>query len=194
MGVQSDRWIRHMALKHGMIKPFVEKQVREVDQCKIVSYGLSSYGYDIRISDHFKIFTNIHNCVIDPKCFQEDAFVDIRPSDHRLTPYFVMPPHSFALGVSVEDFRIPRDTLTLCIGKSTYARCGILVNVTPLEPEWEGQLTIEISNTTSLPVMIYKNEGIAQLVFFEAEEECQTSYADREGKYMRQEGITVPVI
>ncbi len=186
--LQSDRWIRKMALEEGMIEPFVDSQVRSVENHKIVSYGLSSYGYDVRVSNRFKVFTNVHNSLVDPKRFTEDAFVDIIGDE------CIIPPNSFALAVSVEYFRIPRNVLTLCIGKSTYARCGIIVNVTPFEPEWEGYVTIEISNTTALPAKIYANEGIAQVLFLEAKEVCEVSYADRAGKYMKQEGITVPMI
>ncbi|WP_420422529.1 dCTP deaminase [Simkania sp.] len=188
MTLKSDKWIRKMALEEGMIEPFVEGQVRSVENEKIVSYGLSSYGYDLRVGPQFKVFTNVYNSIVDPKSFHEDAFVDIEADT------CIIPPNSFALAVSVEYFRIPRNILTLCIGKSTYARCGIIVNVTPFEPEWEGYVTIEISNTTPLPAKIYANEGIAQVLFLEANQVCETSYADRKGKYMKQEGITVPVI
>ena len=186
--LQSDHWIRKMALEKGMIEPFVDSQVRSVENHKIVSYGLSSYGYDLRVGNRFKVFTNVHNSIVDPKNFTEDAFVDVEGDK------CIVPPNSFALAVSVEYFRIPRNMLTLCIGKSTYARCGIIVNVTPFEPEWEGYVTIEISNTTPLPAIIYANEGIAQVLFLEAKEMCEVSYADRAGKYMKQEGITVPMI
>ena len=188
MTLKSDKWIRKMALEEGMIEPCVEGQVRSVENEKIVSYGLSSYGYDLRVGPQFKVFTNVYNSIVDPKSFHEDAFVDIEADT------CIIPPNSFALAVSVEYFRIPRNILTLCIGKSTYARCGIIVNVTPFEPEWEGYVTIEISNTTPLPAKIYANEGIAQVLFLEANQVCETSYADRKGKYMKQEGITVPVI
>jgi dCTP deaminase len=188
MTLKSDKWIRKMALEEGMIEPFVEGQVRIVENEKIVSYGLSSYGYDLRVGPQFKVFTNVYNSIVDPKNFHEDAFVDIEADT------CIIPPNSFALAVSVEYFRIPRNILTLCIGKSTYARCGIIVNVTPFEPEWEGFVTIEISNTTPLPAKIYANEGIAQVLFLEANQVCETSYADRKGKYMKQVGITVPVI
>ena len=188
MTLKSDKWIRKMALEEGMIEPFVDSQVRSVDNEKIVSYGLSSYGYDLRVGPKFKVFTNVYNSIVDPKNFHEDAFVDIEADT------CIIPANSFALAVSVEYFRIPRNMLTLCIGKSTYARCGIIVNVTPFEPEWEGYVTIEISNTTPLPAKIYANEGIAQVLFLEANQVCETSYADRKGKYMKQEGITVPVI
>ncbi|MBI3211956.1 MAG: dCTP deaminase [Simkania negevensis] len=188
MSLQSDQWIRKMALKEGMIEPFVDTQIRKVDDKKIISYGLSSYGYDLRVSDRFKVFTNVYNSLVDPKNFQEDSFVDIEGET------CIIPPNSFALAVSVEYFRIPRSVMTLCIGKSTYARCGIIVNVTPFEPEWEGYVTLEISNTTPLPAKIYANEGIAQVLFLEAKEICMVSYKDRKGKYMGQEGITVPTI
>lgn len=188
MSLQSDQWIRTMALKRGMIEPFVDTQIRKVDDKKIISYGLSSYGYDLRVSDRFKVFTNVYNSLVDPKNFQEDSFVDIEGET------CIVPPNSFALAVSVEYFRIPRNVMTLCIGKSTYARCGIIVNVTPFEPEWEGYVTLEISNTTPLPAKIYANEGIAQVLFLEAKEICMVSYKDRKGKYMGQEGITVPTI
>jgi dCTP deaminase len=187
MALQSDRWIRQMAKTHGMIEPFVEGQVRQQDGEKIVSYGLSSYGYDLRVADEFKVFTNINNSIIDPKNFNENAFVDIQGD------YCIIPPNSFALARSVEYFRIPRNVLTLCIGKSTYARCGIIVNVTPFEPEWEGFVTLEISNTTPLPAKIYANEGLAQVLFYEAAEACEVSYADRKGKYMGQINITLPI-
>jgi len=185
MTLGEDTWIETMALE-GMIEPFVSQQIKEVDGNKIVSYGLSSYGYDIRVADHFKVFTNVYNSIVDPKRFTEDAFVDIYAKE------CIIPPNSFALARSVEYFRIPRDVLTLCVGKSTYARCGIIVNVTPFEPEWEGHVTIEISNTTPLPAKIYAQEGIAQVIFFQAARVCRTSYADRGGKYQKQTGITVP--
>lgn len=181
--VRNDRWIREMARK-GMIDPFEEGLIRE----GVISYGISSYGYDMRIADEFKIFTNINNTVVDPKNFDPKSFVEFKG------PVCIIPPNSFALARSVEYFRIPRDVLVICIGKSTYARCGIIVNVTPLEPCWEGFLTIEISNTTPLPAKIYANEGIAQLIFLKAEEECEVSYADRKGKYQAQQGIVLPKI
>ena len=187
MTLQSDRWIRQMAKTHGMIEPFEEGQIREVDGQRVISYGLSSYGYDLRISNEFKVFTNLYNSLIDPKHFNENAFIDI------VANTCTIPPNSFALARSVEYFRIPRNVLTLCIGKSTYARCGIIVNVTPFEPEWEGFVTLEISNTTPLPAKIYANEGIAQVLFYQAAEECEVSYADRKGKYMSQRHITLPV-
>jgi dCTP deaminase len=187
MGVHPDKWIRRMSLEHKMIEPFVDGQVRRSDSGdSIISYGLSSYGYDLRVSNEFKVFTNVHNTVVDPKAFDPESFVDL------IRDVCVIPPNSFALARSVEYFRIPRDVLTICVGKSTYARCGIIVNVTPFEPEWEGHVTLEISNTTPLPARIYANEGLAQVVFFAASEVCETSYADRGGKYNRQTGITVP--
>lgn len=186
MSLMSDKWIRKMAQEKGMIEPFVDGQVRFKDGEKIVSYGLSSYGYDLRVADEFKIFTNFHNSLIDPKNFNENAFI------HVESDACIIPPNSFALARSVEYFRIPRDVLTLCVGKSTYARCGIIVNVTPLEPEWEGHVTLEISNTTPLPARIYANEGLAQVIFLAATEPCEISYANRAGKYQGQRGITVP--
>lgn len=182
MPVKSDRWIRRMAQEHRMIEPFEARQVREGS----VSFGLSSFGYDIRVSSEFKVFTNVHNLVVDPKDFDERSFVDVK------SPECIIPPNSFALARTVEHFRIPRDVLVLCVGKSTYARCGIIVNVTPLEPSWEGFLTLEISNTTPLPARIYGGEGIAQLVFFQGDEAPETTYADRRGKYQGQVGVTLP--
>jgi len=182
MGIMPDHWIRRMAMEREMITPFVEKQTRE----GVISYGLSSYGYDARVAPEFKIFTNVESAVVDPKAFSPASFVD------RRTDVCVIPPNSFALAHTVEYFRIPRDVLVICLGKSTYARCGIIVNVTPLEPEWEGQVTIEISNTTPLPARIYANEGICQFLFLKGEEPCETSYADRGGKYMRQRGVALP--
>ncbi len=179
MSVKSDKWIRKMALEHGMIEPFEDRQVRE----GVISYGLSSYGYDIRVSDEFKIFTNVNNAVVDPKKFTETSFVDFKGD------VCVIPPNSFALAKTVEYFRIPRSVITVCVGKSTYARCGIIVNVTPFEPEWEGYVTLEISNTTPLPAKIYAGEGIAQVLFLESDEECEVSYADKKGKYQKQQGI-----
>jgi len=187
MSLQSDRWIREMAKKHKMIEPFEEGQVRYVDGARVISYGLSSYGYDLRVSNEFKVFTNLYNSIVDPKDFKENSFVHIESDS------CIVPPNSFALARSVEYFRIPRNVLTLCIGKSTYARCGIIVNVTPFEPEWEGYVTLEISNTTPLPAKIYANEGIAQVLFYQAAEDCEVSYADRKGKYMGQTRITLPV-
>ena len=182
--IKSDRWIRQLAVEKGMIKPFEERQVG----AGAISYGLSSYGYDLRIADEFKIFTNINNTLVDPKAFDPRSFVDYQG------PVCIVPPNSFVLGRSVEYFKIPRNVLTLCVGKSTYARCGIITNVTPFEPEWEGFVTLEISNTTPLPAKIYANEGIAQVLFFESDEACQTSYADRQGKYQGQQGIVLPTI
>jgi dCTP deaminase len=182
MPVMSDRWIRRMAIEHAMIDPFVETQKRE----GVISYGLSSYGYDARVAGDFKIFTNVDSAIVDPKAFNPDSFVD------RTVEVCVIPPNSFALGHTIEYFRIPRDVLVICLGKSTYARCGIIVNVTPLEPEWEGQVTIEISNTTPLPAKIYANEGICQFLFMQGNEPCETSYADKSGKYMRQRGVSLP--
>jgi len=182
--IKSDRWIKQKALEKAMIKPFEDRQVRE----GTISYGLSSYGYDIRIADEFKIFTNINTTIVDPKAFDPRSFVDYQG------PVCIIPPNSFALGRSVEYFRIPRNVLTITVGKSTYARCGIITNVTPFEPEWEGFVTLEISNTTPLPARIYANEGIAQVLFFESDEACQTSYADRQGKYQGQQGIVLPTV
>jgi dCTP deaminase len=183
MSIKSDTWITRMAREHRMIEPFAESQVRGG-----ISYGVSSYGYDIRVADEFKIFTNVNSTIVDPKRFDEQSFVDYRGD------VCLVPPNSFALARTVEYFRIPRNVLTLCLGKSTYARCGIIVNVTPFEPEWEGTATLEISNTTPLPAKIYANEGIAQVVFFEADEVCATSYADKKGKYQAQRAITLPKI
>ena len=182
MTVMSDRWIRRMATDHAMIEPFVESQKRE----GVISYGLSSYGYDARVSDEFKVFTNVDSAIVDPKQFSPQSFVD------RRVPVCVIPPNSFALAHTVEYFRIPRDVLVICLGKSTYARCGIIVNVTPLEPEWEGQVTIEISNTTPLPAKIYAFEGICQFLFLHGDAPCETSYADKAGKYMGQRGVALP--
>jgi len=182
MAVMSDRWIRKMALEERMIEPFHEKQVRE----GVISYGLSSYGYDARIADEFKIFTNINHTIVDPKEFDPRSFVDFRGEQ------CIIPPNSFALARTVEYFRIPRNVIVCCLGKSTYARCGIIVNVTPLEPEWEGIVTLEVSNTTPLPARIYAGEGIAQFLFFEGNEPCETSYADKKGKYQAQQGLTLP--
>jgi dCTP deaminase len=184
MTVKADHWIRRMALEHGMIDPFVESQVR----AGVISYGLSSYGYDIRVAREFKVFTNLNTTVIDPKQFDPGSFVDVNAD------VCVIPPNSFALGRTVEYFRIPRDVLTVCLGKSTYARCGIIVNVTPFEPEWEGTATLEISNTSPLPAKIYANEGIAQVVFFQSDEPCAVSYADKKGKYQAQKLVTLPRI
>jgi len=186
MSIKNDRWIRRMANEKKMISPFESGQIREVEGRKVISFGLSSYGYDIRCSDDFKIFTNINSAIVDPKNFDEHSFVDFKGN------VCIIPPNSFALARSLEYFRIPRDVLTICLGKSTYARCGIIVNVTPFEPEWEGCVTLEFSNTTSLPAKIYAFEGVAQVIFFGADEECETSYKDRKGKYQGQTGITLP--
>jgi len=184
MAIKSDRWIREMCVKHRMIEPFEDRQVRG----GVISYGISSYGYDLRIADEFKIFTNINTTIVDPKAFDPRSFVDYQGE------VALIPPNSFALGRSVEYFKIPRNVLTICVGKSTYARCGIITNVTPFEPEWEGYVTLEISNTTPLPAKIYANEGIAQVLFFESDEACETSYADRQGKYQGQQGIVLPTV
>lgn len=186
MGIKADKWIRRMAKEQGMIEPFEPGQVREANGSRIISYGTSSYGYDVRCADEFKIFTNINSAIVDPKNFAEDGFVDIQ------SDVCIIPPNSFALARTVEFFRIPRDTLAVCLGKSTYARCGIIVNVTPLEPEWEGHVTLEFSNTTTLPAKIYANEGVAQMLFFTGDEVCETSYKDRGGKYQGQVGVTLP--
>ena len=186
MGIKADKWIRRMALEQGMIEPFEAGQVRENENGRIISYGTSSYGYDVRCADEFKVFTNINSAIVDPKNFADDGFVDIQ------SDVCIIPPNSFALARTVEFFRIPRDTLAVCLGKSTYARCGIIVNVTPLEPEWEGHVTLEFSNTTTLPAKIYANEGVAQMLFFTGEEVCETSYKDRGGKYQGQTGVTLP--
>ena len=188
MSIKSDKWIRRMAAQHGMIEPFEAGQVREVDGRNIVSYGTSSYGYDVRCSDEFKVFTNVYSTVVDPKNFDDKSFVDLK------APVCIIPPNSFALARTVERFRIPRNVLVICLGKSSYARCGIVVNVTPLEPEWEGYVTLEFSNTTPLPAKIYANEGVAQMLFFESDEVCETSYADRGGKYQGQKGVTLPKV
>ena len=181
MSIKSDKWITRMAREHRMIEPFVDDQVR----AGVVSYGVSSYGYDVRVGNEFKVFTNVFNTVVDPKNFDPKSFVDIVADE------CVIPPNSFALASTVEYFRIPRDVLTVCLGKSTYARCGIIVNVTPFEPEWEGHVTIEISNTTPLPAKIYANEGIAQVLFFQSDEPCARSYKDKKGKYQAQRGVTL---
>ena len=188
MSIKSDHWIRRMAEKDKMIEPFAREQVRQADGHKIVSYGTSSYGYDVRCSREFKIFTNINSTIVDPKVFDEKSFVDFKG------PVCIIPPNSFALARTIEYFRIPRDVLTICLGKSTYARCGIIVNVTPFEPEWEGTVTLEISNTTPLPAKIYANEGIAQVLFFQSDEPCEMSYKDKKGKYQAQTGVTLPKI
>jgi dCTP deaminase len=182
MSVKPDKWIRRMSIEKGMIEPFSDKQVRD----GVISYGVSSYGYDVRIGDEFKIFTNINSTIVDPKKFDPRSFVDFKGD------VCIIPPNSFALARTVEYFRIPRNVITVCVGKSTYARCGIIVNVTPFEPEWEGIVTLEVSNTTPLPAKIYANEGIAQVLFFQSDEECETSYADKKGKYQAQQGLTLP--
>src|SRR6478672_6460037 len=182
MSIKADHWIKRMARECRMIEPFVESQTRD----GVVSFGVSSYGYDVRVGDEFKVFTNVFNTVVDPKHFDPKSFVDIKAD------VCIIPPNSFALASTVEYFRIPRDVLVICLGKSTYARCGIIVNVTPLEPEWEGQVTIEISNTTPLPAKIYAHEGICQFLFLQGNEPCETSYADKSGKYMRQRGVALP--
>jgi dCTP deaminase len=184
MGLKPDHWIRKMALEHGMIEPFVDHQVRD----GVISYGVSSYGYDIRVADEFKIFTNVYNTVVDPKNFDPRSMVDFKGE------VCIIPPNSFVLARTVEYFRIPRKVLTICVGKSSYARCGLIVNVTPFEPGWEGYVTLEISNTTPLPAKIYANEGIAQVLFFEADEECEVSYADKKGKYQGQQSIVLPKV
>lgn len=182
MTIRPDHWIRKMALEHGMIEPFTDEQVRN----GVVSYGLSSYGYDIRVANEYKIFTNVNSAIVDPKHFDPTSFVDL------VADMCIIPPNSFALARTVEYFRIPRDVLAICVGKSTYARCGLIVNITPLEPEWTGYLTLEISNTTPLPARVYSNEGVAQLLFFESDAPCEVSYADRKGKYQNQHGVTPP--
>ena len=184
MAIKSDKWIRKMSLNNNMILPFEDKQVSKSK----ISYGLSSYGYDIRVTDEYKIFTNVNNSIIDPKKFDENSFVNFKGD------VCIVPANSFALARSIEYFKIPRNVLTICLGKSTYARCGIIVNVTPFEPEWEGHVTLEISNTTPLPAKIYSNEGLCQVLFFESDEECEVSYKDKEGKYQKQTGITLPKI
>ncbi len=188
MSIKSDKWIKEMAESHGMIEPFQYEQIKKNETGSIVSYGTSSYGYDVRCSDEFKIFTNINSSFVDPKAFDEQSFVD-----HK-SDVCIIPPNSFALARTVEYFRIPRQVLTLCLGKSTYARCGIIVNVTPLEPEWEGHVTLEFSNTTPLPAKIYANEGVAQFIFLKGNEKPQVTYADRKGKYMGQTGVTLPKV
>jgi dCTP deaminase len=184
MGIKADHWIRRMAKDHGMIDPFVDHQVRD----GVISFGVSSYGYDIRVADEFKIFTNVYSAIVDPKHFDPQSMVDFKGE------VCIIPPNSFALARTIEYFRIPRDVLTICLGKSTYARCGLIVNVTPFEPEWEGYVTLEISNTTPLPARIYANEGIAQVIFFQADEVCEISYADKKGKYQYQQSIILPKI
>ena len=184
MAIKPDKWIRRMVKEKNMITPFVDGQIRD----GVISYGLSSYGYDIRVTNEFKIFTNVYSAVVDPKNFNSQSFVDFKGD------VCIIPPNSFVLAQTIEYFRIPRDVLTVCLGKSTYARCGLIVNVTPFEPEWEGHVTLEISNTTPLPAKIYANEGIAQVLFFQSDEECETSYADRKGKYQKQQSIVLPRI
>jgi dCTP deaminase len=186
MSIKSDKWIRKMALEHGMISPFEENQITSDSQNKNISYGTSSYGYDVRCADEFKIFTNINSTIVDPKNFDTNNFVDVK------SDVCIIPPNSFCLARTVEYIKIPRNVLTVCLGKSTYARCGIIVNVTPLEPEWEGHVTLEFSNTTPLPAKIYANEGVAQFLFFESDEECAVSYKDKNGKYQGQQGVTLP--
>jgi dCTP deaminase len=182
MAIKSDRWIRKMALEHDMINPFNDRQVRD----GVISYGVSSYGYDLRVADEFKIFTNVNSAIVDPKNFDQRSFIDVKG------PSVLIPPNSFALARSVEYFKIPRDILTICVGKSTYARCGIIVNVTPFEPEWEGFVTLEISNSTPLPAKIYSNEGLCQILFFQGDEPPDVSYKDKAGKYQKQSGIVLP--
>ena len=186
MPIKADSWIRHMAEQHGMIEPFEPGQVREVGGQRVISFGTSSYGYDLRCAPEFKVFTNVYSAVVDPKAFDPQSFVDINAE------VCIIPPNSVALARTVEYFRIPRNVLTICLGKSTYARCGIIVNVTPLEPEWEGHVTLEFSNTTPLPAKIYANEGVAQVLFLESDQPCEVSYRDRGGKYQGQQGVTLP--
>ena len=186
MSIKSDRWIRERAQRDGMIEPFEPGQVRELDGRKVISFGTSSYGYDVRCAAEFKVFTNIFSATVDPKAFDERSFVDFKGEE------CIIPPNSFALARTVEYFRIPSNVLTICLGKSTYARCGIIVNVTPLEPEWEGHVTLEFSNTTTLPAKIYANEGVAQMLFFESDEQCEVTYKQRGGKYQGQKGVTLP--
>jgi len=188
MSIKSDKWIRYMATEHGMIEPYVDGQIREDAANKVISYGTSSYGYDVRCANEFKIFTNINSAIVDPKSFSGESFVELK------SDVCIIPPNSFVLARTVEYFRIPRDVLTICLGKSTYARCGIIVNVTPLEPEWEGHVTLEFSNTTPLPAKIYANEGVAQMLFLQSDEVCETSYRDRGGKYQGQKGVTLPAV
>jgi dCTP deaminase len=187
MSIKPDKWIRRMVEQHNMIEPFEPTLIRNTENKKAVSFGTSSYGYDVRCADEFKIFTNINSVIIDPKNFDSNSFVDIK------SDVCIIPPNSFALARTVEYFKIPRNVLTICLGKSTYARCGIIVNVTPLEPEWEGHVTLEFSNTTPLPAKIYANEGVAQMLFLESDEVCETSYKDRGGKYFGQTGVTLPI-
>jgi dCTP deaminase len=187
MAVKSDKWIREMAQAYHMIEPFEANQVRHNEMGKVVSFGTSSYGYDVRCADEWRVFTNLNSTIVDPKAFDESSFVKLQSN------ICIIPPNSFVLARTIEYFRIPRNVLTICLGKSTYARCGIIVNVTPLEPEWEGHVTLEFSNTTNLPARIYANEGVAQMVFFESDEECEISYKDRDGKYQGQKGVTLPI-
>ena len=186
MSVKPDKWIKEMAIKKKMISPFFASQVKKVEHKKVISYGVSSYGYDVRCADEFKIFTNINTTIIDPKNFNDDNFVSLK------SDICIIPPNSFVLASTIEYFRIPRSVIVVCLGKSTYARCGIIVNITPLEPEWQGNITLEFSNTTPLPAKIYAQEGVAQLLFFQADEECEVSYKDRNGKYQSQVGVTLP--
>lgn len=186
MTIKSDQWIQHMATEHGLISPFSASQISHNGSSRVVSYGTSSYGYDVRCANEFKIFTNINSAIVDPKQFDESSFVDIKAD------ICIIPPNSFALARTIEYFRIPRNVLTICVGKSTYARCGIIVNVTPLEPEWEGHVTLEFSNTTPLPAKIYAHEGVAQMIFLESDKPCRVSYKDRAGKYQGQKGVTLP--
>ena len=188
MSIKSDQWIRRMAKEQSLIDPFEPNQIREINGQRIISFGTSSYGYDVRCSNEFKLFTNINTSIVDPKNFDKNSFVDF------IGDVCIIPPNSFALARTIEYFRIPRNILTICLGKSTYARCGIIVNVTPLEPEWEGHVTLEFSNTTPLPAKIYANEGVAQFIFLESDEICSTSYKDRGGKYQGQSGVTLPKI
>lgn len=186
MSLKSDRWIKQMSIDHKMIDPFVDRQIKTDYKDSLISYGLSSYGYDVRLAEEFKIFTNIKSTIVDPKNFDQDSFVDLQAKE------CVIPPNSFVLGRTIEYFRIPRNVLVICLGKSTYARCGIIVNVTPLEPEWEGHVTLEFSNTTNLPAKLYANEGVAQMIFLESDDVCDISYKDRQGKYQGQSGVTLP--
>ena len=188
MSIKSDRWIKHMAIEHNMIKPFVDIQVQgRTGKNNMISFGTSSYGYDVRCANEFKIFTNINTTIVDPKNFDTNSFIDIKSN------ICIIPPNSFVLARTIEYFKLPRNVLTICLGKSTYARCGIIVNVTPLEPEWEGNVTLEFSNTTTLPAKIYANEGVAQMIFFESDDICAISYQDRHGKYQGQKNITLPI-
>jgi dCTP deaminase len=186
MTIKSDSWIKKMAGEENMISPFEPDQIKSLAGNKVISYGTSSYGYDVRCSSNFKVFTNINSAVVDPKNFDKNSFVDYEGDT------CIIPPNSFALASTIEYFKIPRSVLTICLGKSTYARCGIIVNVTPLEPEWEGHVTLEFSNTTTLPAKVYANEGVAQMLFFESDTVCETSYKDRGGKYQKQTGVTLP--